>query len=153
VNAQFAKEAMQHQSMDMDEILNVRWATEDPNPGAQKAEDQRIIKEGRKVIASKLDEGLVEAAQTLRALEEGNEQDLYAIEASAEVQDDARPAKRARADEPAEGILGGAALDNIKYYAEMARKQAEEARTRKTPAAKATGVALLGGYGSDSDDE
>jgi len=168
-NAQFAKEAMQHQSLDMDEILNVRWATEDPNPGGKKAEDDRIAREGRKVIASKLDENLVEAAQTLRALEEGNEDEFYPIEASEEVEEveDHRPAKRARGETsnsgssaPAPGpagILGGDTLENIKYYAEMARKQAEEARTRKTPATaakpKATGVALLGGYGSDSDDE
>ncbi|KAJ3297481.1 Pre-mRNA-splicing factor, partial [Blyttiomyces sp. JEL0837] len=43
--AEFAKEAMNCQSMDQQEILNVRWATEDPNPKAaaaikRKAEDQ-----------------------------------------------------------------------------------------------------------------
>jgi hypothetical protein len=164
VNAQFAKEAMQHQSMDMDEILNVRWATEDPNPGGKKAEDERIIREGRKVIASKLDENLVEAAQTLRALEEGNTADFYHIEASDEIEE--RPAKRARgagagagaasepaAKAPAAGLLGGDTLDNIKYYAEMARQQAQEARRKPAPAAVPKGVALLGDYGSDSDDE
>ncbi|KAK8038172.1 hypothetical protein PG994_014939 [Apiospora phragmitis] len=31
-NAQFAKEAMAHQSLDHNEILNVRWATADPTP-------------------------------------------------------------------------------------------------------------------------
>ncbi|KAJ3101926.1 Pre-mRNA-splicing factor [Phlyctochytrium planicorne] len=43
--AEFAKEAMYCQSMDQNEILNVRWATEDPNPKAtlerkRKAEEQ-----------------------------------------------------------------------------------------------------------------
>ena len=32
VTAEFAKEAMNCQAMDDNEILNVRWATEDPNP-------------------------------------------------------------------------------------------------------------------------
>ncbi|KAI8615138.1 hypothetical protein BC830DRAFT_323661 [Chytriomyces sp. MP71] len=34
VSAEFAKEAMHCQSLDNNEILNVRWATEDPNPKA-----------------------------------------------------------------------------------------------------------------------
>jgi len=41
-NAQFAKEAMAHQSLDHDEVLNVRWATADPNPMAQAREARRI---------------------------------------------------------------------------------------------------------------
>ncbi|KAJ3124899.1 Pre-mRNA-splicing factor [Nowakowskiella sp. JEL0407] len=32
VHAEFAKEAMYGQSLDKNEVLNVRWATEDPNP-------------------------------------------------------------------------------------------------------------------------
>lgn len=43
-NAQFAKEAMAHQSLDHDEVLNVRWATADPNPMAQ-AREARAIEE------------------------------------------------------------------------------------------------------------
>jgi len=43
--AEFVKEAMYGQSLDGDEVLNVRWATEDPNPKVQeelqrKAEEQ-----------------------------------------------------------------------------------------------------------------
>ncbi|CAH2354077.1 pre-mRNA-splicing factor Cwc2p [[Candida] railenensis] len=40
--AQFAKEAMQSQSLDDDEILNIRWASEDPNPHAQRQEQRRL---------------------------------------------------------------------------------------------------------------
>lgn len=39
--AQFAKEAMQSQSLGGDDILTIRWASEDPNPAAQKEEQQR----------------------------------------------------------------------------------------------------------------
>lgn len=136
------------------ENTDSRWATEDPNPGQQKAEDKRIAEEGRKVIASKIQDEFVEAVQSVRALEEGDEQDFYPIEApdEPEEEDDERPAKRARADEPT-GLLGGEALDNIKYYAELARKQAEEARKRKAPAPKASGMALLGGYSSGDDSD
>ncbi|KAK9448750.1 uncharacterized protein V1518DRAFT_418096 [Limtongia smithiae] len=43
-NAQFAKEAMAHQSLDHSEVLNVRWASVDPNPLA-KAREQRNMEE------------------------------------------------------------------------------------------------------------
>ncbi|ODV94226.1 hypothetical protein PACTADRAFT_30049, partial [Pachysolen tannophilus NRRL Y-2460] len=44
LNAQFAKEAMAHQSLDRGnekECLNVRWANEDPDPEAQRREKRK----------------------------------------------------------------------------------------------------------------
>jgi len=49
-NSQFAKEAMAHQSLDHNEILNVRWATVDPNPLAQKREAQRIEEQAAEAV-------------------------------------------------------------------------------------------------------
>jgi hypothetical protein len=49
-NAQFAKEAMAHQSLESDEILNVRWATEDPNPMAQQREKRRVEEQAAEAI-------------------------------------------------------------------------------------------------------
>ncbi|EEP79528.1 pre-mRNA splicing factor CWC2 [Uncinocarpus reesii 1704] len=49
-NSQFAKESMAHQSLDHNEILNVRWATVDPNPAAQKREAQRIDEQAAEAI-------------------------------------------------------------------------------------------------------
>lgn len=49
-NAQFAKEAMAHQSLDHDEVLNVRWATADPNPMAQAREARRIEEQAAEAI-------------------------------------------------------------------------------------------------------
>ncbi|KAI1736221.1 RNA recognition domain-containing protein [Xylaria scruposa] len=49
-NAQFAKEAMAHQSLDHNEILNVRWATTDPNPMAQAREARRIEEQAAEAI-------------------------------------------------------------------------------------------------------
>ena len=49
-NAQFAKEAMAHQSLDNDEILNVRWATADPNPVAQAREKRKIDHQAEEAI-------------------------------------------------------------------------------------------------------
>lgn len=41
-NAEFAKEAMFGQSLDCNEVLNVRWATEDPNPKAQEDKKRKM---------------------------------------------------------------------------------------------------------------
>lgn len=49
-NAQFAKEAMAHQALDHNEILNVRWATADPNPMAQAREARRIEEQAAEAI-------------------------------------------------------------------------------------------------------
>ncbi|KAK4159030.1 Pre-mRNA-splicing factor CWC2 [Cladorrhinum sp. PSN259] len=58
-NAQFAKEAMAHQSLDHNEILNVRWATEDPNPMARKREARRIEEQAADAIRKALPEAFV----------------------------------------------------------------------------------------------
>ncbi|CAH3106342.1 unnamed protein product, partial [Pocillopora meandrina] len=47
-NAEFAKEAMQSQALDNKEILNIRWATEDPNPWVKK----RKIENSKERLAS-----------------------------------------------------------------------------------------------------
>lgn len=49
-NSQFAKEAMAHQALDHSEILNVRWATVDPNPLAQKREASRIEEQAAEAV-------------------------------------------------------------------------------------------------------
>ncbi|KAM7204130.1 hypothetical protein V8F33_001765 [Rhypophila sp. PSN 637] len=53
-NAEFAKEAMAHQSLDHNEILNVRWASADPNPMAQKREARRIEEQAAEAIRKAL---------------------------------------------------------------------------------------------------
>ena len=53
-NAQFAKEAMAHQSLDHNEILNVRWATVDPNPMAQARDKRRIEEQAAAAIRAAL---------------------------------------------------------------------------------------------------
>jgi hypothetical protein len=44
-NAEFAKEAMEHQALDAGEIINVRWANDDPNPRAQALAKRKIEEE------------------------------------------------------------------------------------------------------------
>lgn len=58
-NAQFAKEAMAHQSLDHSEILNVRWATADPNPMAQAREARRIEEQAAEAVRRALPEDFI----------------------------------------------------------------------------------------------
>jgi hypothetical protein len=58
-NAQFAKEAMSNQSMDHEEVLNVRWATVDPNPMAQKRDARRLEEQAAEAVRRALPEAFV----------------------------------------------------------------------------------------------
>ena len=58
-NSQFAKEAMAHQSLDHSEILNVRWATVDPNPMAQKRDARKIEEQAAEAVRRALPEEFV----------------------------------------------------------------------------------------------
>jgi len=58
-NAQFAKEAMAHQSLDHSEILNVRWATVDPNPMAQARDKRRVEEQAAAAIRAALPDEFV----------------------------------------------------------------------------------------------
>ncbi|PGH08588.1 pre-mRNA-splicing factor cwc2 [Blastomyces parvus] len=53
-NSQFAREAMSHQSLDHNEVLNVRWATVDPNPLAQKRDARRIEEQAAEAVRKAL---------------------------------------------------------------------------------------------------
>lgn len=59
-NSQFAKEAMAHQSLDHEEILNVRWATMDPNPLAQKREARAVEEQAAEAVRRALPEEFVQ---------------------------------------------------------------------------------------------
>ncbi|KAG8922527.1 Pre-mRNA-splicing factor [Tulasnella sp. 417] len=162
LDAQFAKEAMACQSLDNDEILNVRWATGDPNPVAKAAEKRRLEEVGQQAIANKIDPRIIDAMRHIRALEDEEELPL-ALE-----EEEGRQAKRLRleagedgaADEQAEeeepeeeqppqsSLLSADTLEGMKHFAEIRKRQQA---TSKPPPPK-TGLGSLGDYGSDEDD-
>jgi hypothetical protein len=53
VCAEFAKEAMADQSLDDDEVINVRWANTDPNPVAQERDAIALVAEAADVFRAK----------------------------------------------------------------------------------------------------
>jgi len=100
-NSEFAKEAMAHQPLDNNETLNVRWATVDPNPQAQKRE-ARLIEE--------------QAADAIRR--------ALPAEYVAEIEGRGggwEEARKRRAVEGSFGLQGYDAPDDVWYASEKAR--------------------------------
>ncbi|EXJ72459.1 uncharacterized protein A1O5_04963 [Cladophialophora psammophila CBS 110553] len=78
-NSQFAKEAMAHQALDHNEILNVRWATVDPNPLSQKREAARIEEQAAEAVRRALGKRVV---REIEGRETREERDQRKIESS-----------------------------------------------------------------------
>ncbi|KAF2138473.1 uncharacterized protein K452DRAFT_276883 [Aplosporella prunicola CBS 121167] len=123
-NSQFAKEAMAHQALDHSEILNVRWATVDPNPQAQKREAHRIEEQ---------------AAEAIRA----------ALPASyvAEIEGRDVDAKKRRKIEGGFGLHGYDAPDDVWYAKEKAAQLEGPEQQRLLEAADANNGAGAGAQG------
>jgi hypothetical protein len=170
-HAQFAKEAMACQSLDNDEILNVRWATEDPNPVQKVAEKRRLEDMGQEAIKARMDPRIVDAMRAVRALEDGvmvdddvdgqDGQDGYIEE------QDEPESKRRRLDlesddvhsetpspsppKPA-GLLSSDTLEGLKYFAQIRSRHGLPLAQHGPPPLPSKTVLGLADYGSDEDD-
>ena len=161
------------QSLDNDEILNVRWATEDPNPESKQQEKRRLEDLGQEAIRERMDPRVVDAMRAVRALEEGEQldDDGYLVDEGDDQEEeeaDGRQAKRRRMEiedapesEPQQpqqppslsnGLLSADTLESLKYFAEIRQKNGSvpSAPPRK-PAAVTAGLGLAD-YGSDDDE-
>jgi hypothetical protein len=163
-HAQFAKESMACQSLDNDEILNVRWATEDPNPVQKVAEKRRLEDMGQEAIKARMDPRIVDAMRSIRALEDGDMLDEDGLEV-AEVDggqesepgvkrrriyvDDSPPPQQPEVPPQPMGLLSADTLEGLKYFAQI-RKQNGVGRPRAAPPPPASGLGLAD-YGSDED--
>jgi len=178
-HAQFAKEAMACQSLDNDEILNVRWATEDPNPTSKVAEKRRLEEIGQAAIRARMDPRVVDAMQAVRALEEGREyhmEDGY-VDDDLEAEGGDQPeGKRRRIEMPETGIPGGTeespepqeaekpqgqgllsaeTLESLRYFSELRRQNGAAPAPAPAPSTNVQRPAAglgLGDYGSDDED-
>lgn len=165
MHGQFAKEAMACQSLNNDEILNVRWATEDPNPTSKGVEKRRLEAMGQEVIKSKMDPSIVEAMRTVRALEDGDiiEEDEDENGPQRKRQriegPDAQEGYDPEDDEMAEpppplpqptGLLNMDTLESLKYFADIRQKNGvQPVLPARPPPAAPLGLSL--DYGSDDD--
>jgi len=175
-HAQFAKEAMACQSLDNDEILNVRWATEDPNPTSKVAEKRRLEEIGQAAIRARMDPRVVDAMQAVRALEDGREYHAeggYADE-DMEAGGDQPEGKRRRIDMPetgespepqegeleperpqGQGLLSAETLESLRYFSELRRQNGAAPAPAPAPSAKVQRSAAglgVGDYGSGDED-
>jgi RNA recognition motif-containing protein len=82
-NSQFAKEAMAHQALDNNEVLNVRWATVDPNPLSAKREAARIEEQAAEAVRRALPAAFVaelEGRETAEMREERMRESRFGLE-------------------------------------------------------------------------
>ncbi|GBE87929.1 Pre-mRNA-splicing factor CWC2 [Sparassis crispa] len=169
-HAQFAKEAMACQSLDNDEILNVRWATEDPNPVSKVTEKQRLEEIGREAIQARMDPRIVDAMRAVRALEDGDglddEEETVDGEGEAEPQakrrrleiEDARdtppevePVPKQEQPQQPTGLLSADTLEGLKYFAEIRKRNALANNPVKVAAVPPPRGLGLADYGSDDE--
>ena len=170
------------QSLDNDEILNVRWATEDPNPTSKVAEKRRLEELGQVAIRARMDPRVVDAMQAVRALEEGREyhaDDGYAdddLEAGA----DQPEGKRRRIEMPetghsegmedlpesqeadpgteklqGQGLLTAETLESLRYFSVLRRQNGTAPAPAPVSSTRVQQPAEglgLGDYGSDDED-
>ncbi|KAF9001563.1 hypothetical protein BDQ17DRAFT_1490892 [Cyathus striatus] len=152
-HAQFAKEAMACQSLDNDEILNVRWATEDPNP------QQKSPKSG---AWRKLDGDALQEGEVMDEEEDGDEPGAKRRRLEIENGDDSGgeeepPSPQQQQSQPQgppkpASLLSTDMLESLKYFAEI-RKQNGGTPIQQQPRAAPKAAALvLGDYGSDDED-
>lgn len=76
-NSSFAKEAMAHQALDNNEVLNVRWATVDPNPLSAKREAARIEEQAAEAVRRALGD---RAVREIEGRETADEREQRKIE-------------------------------------------------------------------------
>ncbi|KAI9890896.1 MAG: Pre-mRNA-splicing factor [Vezdaea aestivalis] len=166
-NAQFAKEAMAHQALDHEEVLNVRWATQDPNPLAQKREARAIEEQAAEAIRRALPEEFVkeiEGGRKRARIDGGMGLDGYVapdavwfsegrkaektLEGREERLIELAPADQPEVDDaPKTGIFGASTLKALQGVKSQGGSIVE---AKKPPAGG--GISLVG-YGSDDDSD
>jgi hypothetical protein len=169
------------QSLDNDEILNVRWATEDPNPTSKVAEKRRLEELGQAAIRARMDPRVVDAMQAVRALEEGREyhaDDGYTnedLEAGAvqpegkrrriEMPETGQSEGMEELPEPREaepelekphgqGLLTVETLESLRYFSELRRQNGAAPAPAPAPSTRVQQPAAglgLGDHGSDDE--
>lgn len=140
---------MSNQSLDGEEVLNVRWATDDPNPVTKIKERKRLKTLGEEGVADALERNRL-AIEAVGGVVDEDEAELDRAYAALEELEEQQPAKKARLEGGA--IVPGDALENIKFYADLARKQQQQQQAQQKPKV-VPGLGALGGYGSGSESD
>ena len=178
-NSQFAKEAMAHQSLDHSEILNVRWATVDPNPLAQRREARKIEEQAAEAVRRALPEEFVREiegkdpeAKRRKRIEGGfglqgyeapdaiwygkgrQLEDAAKHEGNGDQEEYLALEEAAAADEHngSGGLLSSSTLSAIQRHSDSTKSNGHRREPiAPQPALQSAPAGLIAGYGSDSD--
>ncbi|KAG1834648.1 hypothetical protein DFJ58DRAFT_821341 [Suillus subalutaceus] len=145
-------------NLDNDEILNVRWATEDPNPVQKVAEKRRLEEIGQEAIKARMDPRIVDAmglddeGEVVEDQESGETGDPKPKRRRIELP----PPQEATSEPPPQPLgLSADTMEGLKYFAEIRRRNGVSLAvvSPKTippkPLISGLGVA---DYGSDEED-
>lgn len=149
-----------HQSL-TDEILNIRWSTEDPNPVTRIDDSGSLVIAGQEGIAKKLPANLVRAIREMDELEGvvGAREDEFDDEAHDDEAEARGSAKRQRIggtftqQTVATPSVPPAQASGLLSAAAMAGLQQVAALRQTAPPKPASGLAGLASYGSDDEDD
>lgn len=132
--AQFAKEALQNQTLDGKDVMNIRWASEDPNPAAQKEEKRRLEEIALDTVRNLLN--LVQEAPPAKRAK-------IVVEEPEEPEEEPTPRKQIE-DKRDSSILFNSS--SLKTLAKIRMKRQE-----KTELPTHTVSSIVGDYSSDED--
>ncbi|RLV92582.1 Pre-mRNA-splicing factor [Spathaspora sp. JA1] len=144
-SAQFAKEAMQNQSLGGQEVLYVRWANEDPNPEAQKREKRRLEELALETVRNLLQ-------STEQATNSSKRSKKIIVEEPKEEEEEEKysEVKKIKSVEetPVQSapILSSSTLQNL-------AKVRDKLSVRKVIPTEQTLSTVLGGYSSEEEDD
>jgi hypothetical protein len=158
------------QSLDNDEILNVRWATEDPNPVQKVAEKRRLEEMGQEAIRARMDPKIVNAMRSIRALEDGDileneDETVHEVvylnrhleepeQKKRKLDIDSPPPPPLPEEEPPKstGLLSADTLEGLKYFAEIRKRNGAPVVLKPVKGPNSPAGLGLADYGSDEDD-
>lgn len=109
-NAQFAKEAMNGQSLYGTDILSVKWAHEDPNPEAIRQKKRTIEQETQQVVLQLLDKYKRQRQDDGPHIEEPEEPEPVQVVQQLKQIEDTKPTTTSTTN----GILSGVSLELLK---------------------------------------
>ncbi|KAG2736793.1 hypothetical protein G9P44_000883 [Scheffersomyces stipitis] len=151
--AQFAKEAMQNQSLDANEVLNIRWANEDPNPQAQKQEKRRmeeIALETVKKLLAKVEDQKPKIKKQKVEVEEPEEEDVEEVEVDIKK---IEPVPLSTSSSSPRNFFDNSTLDKLALSRSVMAAKAQVNKKQLHEEKQKAVSALVGGYESSEDEE
>lgn len=150
--AQFAKEAMDAQSLDGSEVISVRWANEDPNPNAQENNKRSVEERAMEAVKQLLKQRKTDLPKEPAQIPEQKQKTPADVQKTTDT-DEAPESAHSRS--PFLGPARLAALEKIRLTRKLVKpaslSNSNTLSTQSTPSTASTSAAIsfLDGYSSD----